>query len=85
MLDAESEADVEALRDALQVDLDDDNLLTDDELLRTHDILLVWQKPVEYDWVVIARDFVWESVGGLFRAPEAESGTTEVNSGTPEP
>lgn len=36
-------------------------------------------------WVVIARDFVWESVGGLFRAPEAESGTTEVNSGTPEP
>jgi hypothetical protein len=39
------------------VDLDAPPELSDEDLLRAHDVLLVWQKPVEYDWVVIARNY----------------------------
>jgi hypothetical protein len=40
------------------VDLDapEDFVLADAELLHQHDVLLVWQKPVEYDRVLIVRD-----------------------------
>ena len=32
--------------------------LDDSQLLRSTDVLLVWQKPLDYDWVVIARNNV---------------------------
>ncbi len=40
------------------VDLDSEGRidLADDELLEEHDVLLVWQKPVEYDRVLITRN-----------------------------
>ena len=28
-------------------------------------------------WVLIARDFIWESVANVFRTPEADTGTSE--------
>lgn len=40
----------------LDIDARPDVVIADDQLLRAHDVLLVWQRPIAYDSVVIARN-----------------------------